>query len=293
MGRSRGSWTTSRRCSSWRALVGTARRRPMRRTRHARRDVGASRAGLQTARQQPAAPCCRRCICSSRAKRFATARGQRQGGNGDPEYPAPGAQFDLWFATAPRADTKLEVLDAQGTGRAQLGLAAARAGGRPAQEMRGPSAAGGGGAGSLRARSRDAALHLGHALSRPVVAEARTAARRADGAAGQIHRAPHRGRRRRRRAAFELKADPRVLARRRDAGGHRGAGHVSAEGPRCHQRRAQAAAAGRGGDEEGRRPPVRRRRARRAAAGREVRASAAAAVGAARSISLASTRSRC
>jgi hypothetical protein len=32
----------------------------------------------------------------------------------EPEYPSMGAQFDLYFATAPGADTKLEVLDAKG-----------------------------------------------------------------------------------------------------------------------------------------------------------------------------------
>jgi len=32
----------------------------------------------------------------------------------EPEYPTMGAQFDLYFATAPGADTKLEVLDAKG-----------------------------------------------------------------------------------------------------------------------------------------------------------------------------------
>lgn len=32
----------------------------------------------------------------------------------EPEYPAAGAQFDLYFATAPGAETKLEVLDARG-----------------------------------------------------------------------------------------------------------------------------------------------------------------------------------
>ena len=32
----------------------------------------------------------------------------------EPEYPSTGAQFDLYFATAPGADTKLEVLDAKG-----------------------------------------------------------------------------------------------------------------------------------------------------------------------------------
>jgi hypothetical protein len=32
----------------------------------------------------------------------------------EPEYPTMGAQFDLYFASAPGADTKLEVLDARG-----------------------------------------------------------------------------------------------------------------------------------------------------------------------------------
>ncbi len=59
------------------------------------------------------------------------------GGNGEPEYPAPGVHVDLWFASAPPADTRLEVLDAKGQVVRAIGLARAAAGGT-GQEMRGP-----------------------------------------------------------------------------------------------------------------------------------------------------------
>lgn len=63
-----------------------------------------------------------------------------------PEYPAPSAQFDLWFETAPGSDAKLDVLDAKGQVVRSYGVVPARpaAGG---QEMRGPFRGGSGSAG--------------------------------------------------------------------------------------------------------------------------------------------------
>ncbi len=59
------------------------------------------------------------------------------GGNGDPEYPAPGAHIDLWFRDAPAADTRLEIVDAKGQVVRGFGvIKPAPAGG--GQEMRGP-----------------------------------------------------------------------------------------------------------------------------------------------------------
>jgi hypothetical protein len=59
------------------------------------------------------------------------------GGNGDPEYPAPGAHIDLWFREAPAADTRLEIVDGKGQVVRSFGIAKpAPAGG--GQEMRGP-----------------------------------------------------------------------------------------------------------------------------------------------------------
>ena len=63
---------------------------------------------------------CRRSRCSSRAKRSAIAAARRRCSRAEPEYPAQLAQFDLYFASAPGADTKLEVLDAGGRRAAHL-----------------------------------------------------------------------------------------------------------------------------------------------------------------------------
>ncbi len=73
--------------------------------------------------------------------------------NVDPEYPFQGAQFDLWFATAPGADTKLEVLDAGGAALRTFNVAPPRSGGAPAQDMRGPFARGPQGSSSIRAEA--------------------------------------------------------------------------------------------------------------------------------------------
>jgi photosystem II stability/assembly factor-like uncharacterized protein len=60
----------------------------------------------------------------------------------EPEYPTMGAQFDLYFASAPSADTKLDVLDAKGGAIKTWSVAAPRSGG--------PAEGGGGGGGFRR-----------------------------------------------------------------------------------------------------------------------------------------------
>ena len=65
-----------------------------------------------------------------------------------------GAQFDLYFASAPGADTKLEVLDAKGGAlRTWTVLAPRSAGAGGAQEMRGPFRGGGGSSPGIRAEA--------------------------------------------------------------------------------------------------------------------------------------------
>jgi hypothetical protein len=72
----------------------------------------------------------------------------------EPEYPAQFAQFDLYFASAPGADTKLEVLDSGGTALRTWNVAPPKSAGTPAQEMRGPfGGRGGGGSTSIRAEA--------------------------------------------------------------------------------------------------------------------------------------------
>ena len=72
----------------------------------------------------------------------------------EPEYPAQFAQFDLYFASAPGADTKLEVLDGGGTALRTWNVAPPKSTGAPVQEMRGPfGGRGGGGSTSLRAEA--------------------------------------------------------------------------------------------------------------------------------------------
>jgi photosystem II stability/assembly factor-like uncharacterized protein len=71
----------------------------------------------------------------------------------EPEYPMTGAQFDLYFTSAPGADTKLEVLDARGTALKTWTVAAPGGAGGAAQEMRGPFFRGGGGSAAIRAEA--------------------------------------------------------------------------------------------------------------------------------------------
>ncbi len=72
----------------------------------------------------------------------------------EPEYPMTGAQFDLYFASAPGAETKLEVLDARGGAlRTWNVLAPSSAGAAGAQEMRGPFRRGGGSTAGIRAEA--------------------------------------------------------------------------------------------------------------------------------------------
>jgi photosystem II stability/assembly factor-like uncharacterized protein len=73
--------------------------------------------------------------------------------NVDPEYPFQGAQFDLYFATAPGADTKLEVLDSGGAALRTWNVAPPKGAAAPAQEMRGPFSRGTQGSTSIRAEA--------------------------------------------------------------------------------------------------------------------------------------------
>jgi hypothetical protein len=71
----------------------------------------------------------------------------------EPEYPAQFAHFDLYFASAPGADTKLEVLDAAGVALRTWNVAPPRSAAPVAQEMRGFGGRGGGGSTSIRAEA--------------------------------------------------------------------------------------------------------------------------------------------
>jgi photosystem II stability/assembly factor-like uncharacterized protein len=68
----------------------------------------------------------------------------------EPEYPSMGAQFDLYFANAPGADTKLEVLDAKGGALRTWGVAAPRSAAPAAEGGGGGFRRGGGGSSSIR-----------------------------------------------------------------------------------------------------------------------------------------------
>ena len=125
------------------------------------------------------------------------------GGNGDPEYLAPGAQIDVWFAAAPAADTKLEILDAKGTVIRSFGVGPERAGGR-AQEMRGPFGRGGGPS-SLRGETGMQRFTwdmrypgVGGGGNGPMAPPGKYSVRLTSGAYNATR-------------SFELKADPRVL----------------------------------------------------------------------------------
>ena len=73
--------------------------------------------------------------------------------NVDPEYPFQGAQFDLYFATAPGAETKLEVLDSGGAPLRTWNVAPPKSASAPAQEMRGPFSRGAASSTSIRAEA--------------------------------------------------------------------------------------------------------------------------------------------
>ena len=70
----------------------------------------------------------------------------------EPEYPTMGAQFDLYFATAPGADTKLEVLDAKG-GALRTWNVLAPGSNAPVEAGRGGFRRGGGGSAGIRAEA--------------------------------------------------------------------------------------------------------------------------------------------
>lgn len=71
----------------------------------------------------------------------------------EPEYPMTGAQFDVYFANAPGAETKLEVLDARGGALRAWSVLAPRSAGVGAQDMRGPFRGGGGSTPGIRAEA--------------------------------------------------------------------------------------------------------------------------------------------
>jgi hypothetical protein len=59
------------------------------------------------------------------------------------QYPTMGAQFDLYFASVPGADTKLEVLDAKGGSIKTWSVAQSRSGARRGRRGRGDRRGGG------------------------------------------------------------------------------------------------------------------------------------------------------
>ncbi len=189
----------------------------------------------------------------------------------EPEYTIPGPHFDLYFASAP-TDATLEVKDAKGAVIRSFAVAAAarrwrRSGdARPVPPPRR--------LGSHRGARRHAALHVGHALPRPVGAEcAERRGRRSAGRARQVHRDAHRGRP---EPDEELRAHRRSAraARRRDQPRPRGVAGLPAQVSRRHQRGPQAGGCGEPGDAEGQRAATRCRARGRAAHGLEVRSPA-------------------
>jgi photosystem II stability/assembly factor-like uncharacterized protein len=125
-------------------------------------------------------------------------------GNGEPEYPAPAAHIDVWFASAPVADTKLELLDPKGQVIRTFSVAAARGSAGSGQEMRG-FGRGGGGAASLRGESGMQRFNwdmrypgVNNAPGGPMAPPGKYAVRLTSGSYTAMKN-------------FELKADPRVL----------------------------------------------------------------------------------
>ena len=221
--------------------VRAPRRRPRRRRASA------------SARREDGTGSCRRWRCSSRARPSAIAAAPRRSPGPSRNTRPSCAQFDLYFASAPGADTKLEVLDAAGAALRTWNVAPPKSAGPPAQEMRGPF---------WRPRrrrldqhsrrSRHAAHLVGPALPRSVDgAESDRRSRRADGAAREIQRPPHGGRPDD-HAHVRAHLGSARRHRRRDRCGDRRAGEVPAAGARRDQRRAQAPAVDRAGDAEGR-----------------------------------------
>ncbi len=68
----------------------------------------------------------------------------------EPEYPMTGAQFDVYFAMAPGADTRLEVLDSRGAALRTWNVIPPRSAGAAGPEMRGPFRGGGGSTPGIR-----------------------------------------------------------------------------------------------------------------------------------------------
>ena len=127
-----------------------------------------------------------------------------QGGNGDPEYPAPAAHIDVWFAAPPAAETRLELLDGKGQVVRSFGVGAAR-GPAAGQEMRAPFGRGGGGASSLRGEAGMQRFNwdmrypgVNNGGGGPMAPPGKYSARLTAGSYNATR-------------SFELKADPRVL----------------------------------------------------------------------------------
>jgi photosystem II stability/assembly factor-like uncharacterized protein len=125
-------------------------------------------------------------------------------GNGEPEYPAPAAHIDVWFASAPAADTKLELLDPKGQVIRTFSVAAARGSAAGGQEMRG-FGRGGGGASALRGEAGMQRFNwdmrypgVNNAPGGPMAPPGKYAVRLTSGSYTAMKN-------------FELKADPRVL----------------------------------------------------------------------------------
>jgi hypothetical protein len=121
------------------------------------------------------------------------------GANGEPEYPAAAAHFDVYFAAAPAAETKLDVLDAKG----QV-IRGFNVGGGGAQGGRGGFGRGGG-ATSLRGETGMQRFNwdmrypgVNNAPGGPMAPPGKYAVRLTSGAYNETR-------------TFELKADPRVL----------------------------------------------------------------------------------
>ena len=238
-----GSWTTSRRCSSWRRWSAARGRRTIRRAsgRSTTSDaVRSRRRRLQTmAGGRGALPPVHlfQPRDTIRYRHSASA-----GGNGEPEYPAPGVHIDLWFQAAPAGRREARDPRRQGPGRFAASASARAARGGGGQEMRGP-VRGRAAPSGIRGEAGMQRFTWDMRLSRAVGAErAQRRRRRPDGRAGQVHRAAHG---RRPDADAQLRAEGRSArdARRRHAGRSRRAGRVSAQGARRDQRRAAAAAA--------------------------------------------------
>jgi photosystem II stability/assembly factor-like uncharacterized protein len=124
------------------------------------------------------------------------------GANGEPEYPGAAAHLDVYFASPPAADTKLEVLDGKGQVIRTFNVGGSGGG---VQGGRGGFGRGGGGATSLRGEAGMQRFNwdmrypgVNNGPGGPMAPPGKFSARLTSGAYNATR-------------AFELKADPRVL----------------------------------------------------------------------------------